>query len=388
MTNFLRLRLIKLLLFIAFIVFSTSVYSQQLQDTNSVKRSTFEKINDKMEWIVKWFPLPIVSYNTETNWLFGLTKFNSFELGNYPTGDSLLHLSTVTGLAYYTLNNQYKFVVNSDLFFGNSGWRDFTQFIILSFPSFYYGIGNDTKIDDKCLVTFQQKEFMNVIGYNFYKKIYASFIYRYKNYTKIEYSNVDNNSCTSQDSTLAENEGVQSGIGVLLYNEARDNNINAHKGSYLSVAFVTYHHNFGSKFNYSYFLLDYRKYFPLAEKVTLAAQFYSEVNFGDVPIQSLALMGGDQKMRGIYLGRYRDKLMTVVQTEIRFPIYWIMSGVAFAGLGEVAPSFNSYSSHGIKWSAGAGLRLMVDSVHKANIRFDYGISKDQSFFFFGFGEAF
>ena len=122
--------------------------------------------------------------------------------------------------------------------------------------------------------------------------------------------------------------------------------------------------------------------------MTLATQFYSEINFGDVPIQSLALMGGAEKMRGIYLGRYRDKLMTVVQSEFRFPIYWIFSGVAFAGLGEVAPALDGYSFSGIKWSAGAGLRLMVDPVHKANIRFDYGISRDQNFFFFGFGEAF
>jgi outer membrane protein assembly factor BamA len=99
-------------------------------------------------------------------------------------------------------------------------------------------------------------------------------------------------------------------------------------------------------------------------------------------------MGGSEKMRGVYLGRYRDKLMTIVQTEIRFPIYWILSAVAFGGLGEVAPDFNGYTLNGIHWSAGAGLRLMVDSQHKANIRFDYGISKDQHFFFFGFGEAF
>ncbi len=379
----------KLLVSVLFVSLTFNTFSQQADSSAVTKKTVIQKINDRMEWIVKWFPLPIVSYNTETDWLFGLTKFNSFKLGNNVANDSTVPSSTVTGLAYYTLNNQYKFVANSDLFFGKSGWRNFSQFILLSFPSYYYGIGNDTKIDEGCLVTFEQIEFTDVIGYKFYKKVYASFIYRYKNYSSIYYTHSDDMvSCPLQDSAIADNEGVQSGIGFMLYNEARDNNINAHKGNYFVAAFVTYNQAFGSDFDYSYFLVDYRKYFPLSEKTTLATQFYSEINFGDIPIQSLALMGGAEKMRGVYLGRYRDKLMTVVQSELRFPIYWILSGVAFAGLGEVSPALDGYSFKGIKWSAGAGLRLMVDPVHKANIRFDYGISRDQNFFFFGFGEAF
>jgi hypothetical protein len=380
--------LIKPLLVLVLISMSMTLFSQQTNDTIAEKKSAFEKINDKMEWIVKWFPLPIVSYNTETDWLFGLTKFNSFRLGKNAKGDTTVPTSTVTGLAYYTLNNQFKFVANSDLFFGRSGWRNFNQFILISFPSFYYGIGNDTKLENQCLVEFDQKEFTNAIGYNVYKRMYLSFVYRFKNYTKVKYMDNNDSICPGRDANLSVNEGIQSGIGLMLYLEGRDNNINAHKGSFLMASFVDYHQNFGSKFNYSYFLMDYRKYFPLAEKVTLATQFYSEINFGDVPVQSLALMGGGEKMRGIYQGRYRDKLMTIAQTEIRFPIYWIISAVAFGGIGEVSPSFSSYKLDGIHWSAGAGLRLMVDSQHKANIRFDYGISSDQHFFFFGFGEAF
>ncbi len=382
-------KLIKLLILFLFAGISLTGYSQQQTDTLANNRSLMEKINDKMVWVVKWFPLPVVSYNTETNWLFGLTKFNSFKLGTQNQSDPDIPSSTLTGLAYYTLNKQYKFVVNSDLFFGKSGWRNYSQFIISSFPTFYYGVGNNTKLSDQCLVTFDYKLFTDALGYNFYNNLYGGIIYSFKNYTKIEY-NASNDivPCSTPDTALLADDGVQSGLGIMLYNEARDNTVNAHTGSYFLTNFVMYRPGFGSKFNYSYFLVDYRKYFPLSEKMTLATQFYSEINFGDVPVQSLALMGGAEKMRGVYLGRYRDKLMTIVQTEFRFPIYWILSAVAFGGLGEVAPAINGYTFGGIKWSAGAGLRLLVDPVHKANIRFDYGISSDQRFFFFGFGEAF
>ncbi len=388
MTKLLSSGFVKPLVFILFLGLSFNVFSQQKENKVQKNKSTFEKINDKMEWVVKWFPLPIVSYNTETNWLFGLTKFNTFKLGKEAKNDSTVPTSIVTGLAYYTLNNQFKFVANSDLFFGRSGWRNYNQFIIISFPSFYYGVGNDTKIEDACLVTFNQKEFTNALGYNIYKKIYLSFVFRFKNYTTIEYVNNNDSICPNRDPDISSNEGIQSGIGFMLYYEGRDNNINAHRGNYFMSAFVDYHQNFGSHLNFSYFLVDYRHYFPLAEKLTLATQFYSEINFGEVPVQSLALMGGSEKMRGIYEGRYRDKLMTVAQTELRFPIYWILSCVVFGGLAEVSPNFNSYKMDGIHWAVGTGLRLMVDSEHKANIRLDYGISTDQHFFFFGFGEAF
>ncbi len=368
---------------------SLNGFSQQTADTTAKKMTLAEKINDKMVWIVKWFPLPIVSYNTQTNWLFGLTKFNSFKLGTNDQTDINVPSSTVTGLAYYTLNKQYKFVASSNLYFGKSGWRNYNQFILQSFPSYYYGIGNDTKLSDEQEVTFESIEFYDAGGYEFYKKMYGGIIYSFKNYTKIASdSGYESDSGNFPDSTLVVNEGIQSGLGLFVFNEARDNTVNAHEGSYLLLSYVLYKPWLGSRFDFGSIHFDYRKYFPLSEKLTLATQFYSEINFGDVPIQSLAQMGGAEKMRGIYLGRFRDKLMTVAQTEIRFPIYWIISGVAFAGLGEVASAMNQYRFDGIKWSAGAGLRLLVDPVHKANIRFDYGISHDQNFFFFGFGEAF
>lgn len=380
---------VKLLILLLFIVISARVFSQQQVDTLQKKQNFAEKVNDKMVWIVKWFPLPIVSYNTETNWLFGVTKFNSFKLSTNDQSNSDISSSTLTGIAYYTLNNQYKFVINSDLFFGNSGWRNYAQFILLSFPSFYYGVGNDTKLSDQCLITFNEIAFLDALGYKIYNNLYTGIIYSYKNYTKVTYTHKsDTITCETSDTTLANYEGVQSGLGIMLYNEARDNTINAHKGSYFISNFVLFSPSFRSNFKFSYLQIDYRRYFPLSEKMTLATQFYSEINFGDVPIQSLAQMGGGKKMRGVYLGRYRDKLMTILQAEFRFPIYWMFSAVAFGGLGEVAPALNSYTFNGIKWSAGAGLRIMVDPVHKANIRLDFATSRDQKFFLFGFGEAF
>ena len=40
--------------------------------------SKLDRISAKMEKFIKYSPLPMVSYSSETNWLFGLTKINAF----------------------------------------------------------------------------------------------------------------------------------------------------------------------------------------------------------------------------------------------------------------------------------------------------------------------
>ena len=93
-------------------------------------------------------------------------------------------------------------------------------------------------------------------------------------------------------------------------------------------------------------------------------------------------------MRGIYEGRYRDFSSSSGQLELRFPIVWIIGGVVFGGIGETAEDFSKYSFDQMHWAAGGGLRLMVDSEHRINIRLDYGFSKDDHTIYFGFMEAF
>ena len=93
-------------------------------------------------------------------------------------------------------------------------------------------------------------------------------------------------------------------------------------------------------------------------------------------------------MRGIYIGRFRDKTMIEGQVEFRFPIYWLFSGTLFSGLGEVAPEFENYTLQGLKWTYGAGLRLNVNQATRSNVRFDVGFFEHKPLFFYNFTEAF
>ena len=135
--------------------------------------------------------------------------------------------------------------------------------------------------------------------------------------------------------------------------------------------------------------MDARKYFSFNKKV-LALQGYYSGNFGDeIPIRSIATLGGSNRMRGYYEGRYRDKQVFVFQSEVRLPVYKRFGAVVFGSLGDVGKTINDFSLSDLKYSYGGGLRFAVNKTEKLNIRIDYGIAGNgSSGLYFQLGEAF
>jgi hypothetical protein len=359
------------------------------KDSLSIK-DRLNNINTIMEKVVKYSPLPILSYSTETDWMFGLSKYNAFRMGSKDTIDESIQPSQITSLAYFTLNHQYKIGTEVNLMFNKNKYKSHTEIYYLDYPEYYYGTGNETLFEDERLVRLQNLLIYAGFEYNFNSSLYVGLYYNYDNYYTVDY--LDSLDIGNNES-LTENEGLQSGLGINFARETRDNRFNASKGSYLFIKYMNYGKWLGSKFDYNLFLIDARKYFTPWRSLTIAMQVYTEARFGNVPVQSLALMGGDDRMRGIFLGRYRDHTIIDGQVEIRFPIAWIFGGTVFGSLGQVAPDYQSYTLDGFHWAGGIGLRIMVDSQHKTNLRFDAGFSKDHEFnyrqlYFFTFAEAF
>jgi outer membrane protein assembly factor BamA len=362
--------------------------ANQQNDSTRTTMGKLDHFNDVMEKIVVYSPLPVVSYSTETDWLFGLTKINAFRIGTKDQHDTTFQPSHITALAYLTLANQYKVAVTADLMFGHNKYKSYTELLFIDFPNFYFGVGDDTKLNDECLVETENFSITQIFGYKLTKRWYIGLKYHYNNYYKVD--TVPNGEhCNNDVPDLTVNEGTQSGIGITINRETRDNRFNARRGSYLFFEYLNYGKWIGSKFNYHSIILEYRKYYTPLKWLTLAGQIYTETKIGDnIPVQSLSLMGGDNRMRGIYIGRFRDKNMIEGQIEARFPIFWIFGGVVFTGLGEVAPTIKAYTWQGIKWTYGAGLRMNVNKATRTNIRFDIGFFEHHPLFFFTFSEAF
>ena len=93
-------------------------------------------------------------------------------------------------------------------------------------------------------------------------------------------------------------------------------------------------------------------------------------------------------MRGIYQGRFRDKTMAMAQLEMRFPLFGIVGGAVFGGMGQVASRPVDFKSSGFHYAGGGGLRIFIDRATSSVLRVDAGFSKEGYTLFFGFGEAF
>lgn len=209
----------------------------------------------------------------------------------------------------------------------------------------------------------------------------------YSNYFDVELA--DSGESLPEDSIrLAHNIGRQSAIGVKVLIEGRDNRLNGKSGYFIDASFRVFDDAIGSEYNYTFFKADLRYYITPNKNLTIASQLRTESKNGDVPVQSLALMGGDYSMRGIYRGRFRDNVAVDMQTELRFPVFWILGATVFGGLGQVAPEYGALQMNQFHYVYGAGLRLKVDSKHDVNLRFDIGFSEDQTIFIMNFAEVF
>ena len=107
----------------------------------------------------------------------------------------------------------------------------------------------------------------------------------------------------------------------------------------------------------------------------------------------MALMGGENIMRGYYYGRYRDKNQIATQVEMRFlplPLGFTnrIGFTVFGGLGTVYDEFSEISSDNIKAAGGAGLRVLLFPKKDIWTRLDVARTSEGTGIYIFVGEAF
>jgi len=120
----------------------------------------------------------------------------------------------------------------------------------------------------------------------------------------------------------------------------------------------------------------------------LALRAYGRFTAGRVPFFDLCLFGAGSDLRGYTAGQYRDRMMLAAQAEYRLELPKRFGLVAFAGVGEVAPSLGEFNTKDLLPSAGGGLRYTIATKNHVNLRLDYAVGKDSTALYFGVGEAF
>ena len=144
----------------------------------------------------------------------------------------------------------------------------------------------------------------------------------------------------------------------------------------------------GATHSYNKYIIDLRKYFPIGEVSVLAAQIYLESSYGDVPFQTMAWLGGGEKTRGYFRGRFIDRNMYAIQAEYRNRFHKRWEFTFFISVGEVARLPLEYFNS-IKYSLGGGMRFQILKSNPTLLRLDFGLGRNgNSGIYFGVNEAF
>ena len=125
------------------------------------------------------------------------------------------------------------------------------------------------------------------------------------------------------------------------------------------------------------------------ERLVLATNVNAAIASGDVPFWAIPSVGqGMYGLRGYTQGRYRDKVVTTAQAELRGHTAGRWGANAFFGVAKVAPAFDALSEGDLLPGGGVGLRFQLTDKYPMHMRADYAWGKKESLLYISVGEAF
>ncbi|NCI46404.1 BamA/TamA family outer membrane protein [Sediminibacterium sp. WSJ-3] len=311
--------------------------------------------------------LPVISKSVETGWAFGTASSFTFRIFPDDTGS---RTSSMQALALYSTKKQLVMAINGAQYFRKEKYILNEQFSYSSFPDKFWGLGKQTPVTAEEPYRFQQYYVYAHLMRKVARHLFAGIIFENQKVWNIEY--LSGGAFDKQD--VQGRKGYKiAGFGGSFTYDSRNNAFSPDKGFFGQLFIDHFDAIWGSDYNYTNILVDLRKYLSLTKKQVLAFQLYSFNNTGrEVPIRSLAALGGASRMRGFYEGRYRDINQLVLQGEYRLHVKGRFGLALFAGTGSVAANWREYALDDLRHSMGAGLRVALDKKEKLNLRIDYG----------------
>jgi hypothetical protein len=359
------------------------VFAQSNTESKKDTLSKFDKFNQKAEAVFKWAPAPIITYSSEAGNTFGLAKFNLFHPSKK---DSISKPSKLAEVVTFSTKGRVNISISNDLILKENKYMILSYFNYKKTPEYMLGIGNDVSIDDVEEVIQNRLKFATAAMRRVKENYYAGVSLDFSDYYGIK---TDSNSFLIRDDVTGLHGGTDIGVGLAGALDSRDNRYNAYKGALLLTTITFYPKFLGSRYEFTSVYIDARKYFNIWRKTVLAIQATTTYTSGDVPFYDLALLGGEDRMRGYYKGALRDKVLFDTQVEYRVPIWNIFGLATWVATGRVADSYKNMSLDGFWLSFGGGVRIRVDSKNNTNLRFDMGFGPNGvSGFYFNFAEAF
>lgn len=364
-----------------------SLQDARAQQNNFVSRYINRLLNDTTDASQPQFLLyPTLAYSPETNLEFGLSSLYVY----YANNDTTNRLSEINGFTFFTLENQYGLLFDHSLYSDKSRWFFLGKLRFQSFPMLYHGIGPASPSRHLALVEATQIQVKERVLRQVHPNLYIGPQLDYQRMASVDF-------IPSTDTYIEEPAGGKgssnTGLGLGIIYDNRHNVLNVRDGLFSELALLRYDRLWNSDFKFTSILSDNRIYKPIGKTNVLAAQLLGQFSMGDVPFNQLALLGGENIMRGYYTGRFRDNNQLAAQVEYRMlplPLSFSsrIGATVFASTGTVFPDFRHMNAKNLKMAGGGGLRYLLFPKKDIYTRADIAFTNEGTGFYILIGEAF
>ena len=298
--------------------------------------------------------------------------------------DSTLPRSNASLYTDMTTGGFFSVGINGNHIFPHERFRLDYKVKLSTFSTSFWGIGyqnannDDNETDYRRNKVYAMARFMFKLAPNTYLGPLVNYNFVQARSVEPEYKHLWNNERQTFNAYSA---------GISFTYDSRDFILNAHKGVFIQLD-QTFTPRFmgNSDRNFSSTEVTLAGYTRLWPSAILAAELHGKFNYGHTPWGLLSEIGTNDRMRGYYEGRYRDKDLVEGQIELRQHIKGRHGAVAWVGLANVFPSFDEIAWRKTLPNAGIGYRWEFKK--RINIRIDYGLTKNGSGFIFNINEAF
>lgn len=318
--------------------------------------------------------VPAAGYTLQTGFA-GLVTANAI----FGT-DTSAKKSTVLTSFTYTVRNQIIVPLQTNIWTKNNKYLINTDWRYLKFPSYTYGLGGKTNLEDGYLIDYSALRLHQTVFRKTGENIYLGLGYNMDYFWGVEELDPPTGKISDFQRYGFNKTEFASGFTFNFLYDTRTNPINPERGSFVNVIYRPNLVIFGNTATWRSLVIDVRKYirFPQNSNNVLALWTYEWLTVsGNPPYLMMPNTGGDPYSntgRGYIQGRYRGKNMAYLEGEYRFVITrnGLLGGVVFANAESFTRDF-ARRFQTIAPGAGAGIRLKLNKFSRTNVAIDYGI---------------
>ena len=368
------------------VCFTTCLSAQNSIESDGALMRYIKRVFESQEdsTAPKLINYPTLAFAPETSWEFGVSSLYVYSAHR----DLVNRLSEIKSFAFYTVEGQYGLWLDHALYSDKDKWFFLGKSRYQNFPLLYHGIGRDSPAEVQSLIEGKYFIFRERIMRETWRSLYFGLELDFQNLGGVGYTN---SVLDFESPELGGGGSTNLGLGLgVIYNNIH-NAMNPRKGIYSEWGFLAYDSFSGSDLNFVTYISDTRIYKPIEPNTVLAFQLYGQMTTGAPPFNMLALMGGENLMRGYYLGRYRDKNQVAGQVEYRvlpFSFSKRLGASVFMAMGQVFGDDFSFDWRQFLPAGGAGLRFLIFPEKDIYTRLDMAFTAEGQGIYFFIGEAF